>query len=219
MTETEGVIKYKPNHINAALKSNFSISEINKWRTLLFKKQLIGQINTRYEGYGFGNISQRVGPANSGSIQFIISGTQTGATEVLSRDHYCHVINADPIKNCIRSIGKTKPSSEALTHACVYQQDKRIQAVIHVHSPEIWNNTLRLKLPYTAADIAYGTPEMATEVERLMQTEQLQNERIFSMLGHTDGVIAFAETMEDAVLLLLKYHSKAILVEQSKQYS
>jgi len=210
MTEKEGVIKYKLDHADTELEDSLSISEINKWRTVLFKKNLIGQIATRYEGYGFGNISQRTSPLNSEEVQFIISGTQTGAIEGLSRDHYCHVIKADPIKNSISSKGKTKPSSEALTHASVYQQDTKIQAVIHVHSPEIWNNTRRLKLAYTNADIVYGTPEMAIEVARLMQTKQLQKEKIFSMLGHKDGVIAFAESLEVAALLLLKYYSNAI---------
>lgn len=219
MTETEGVIKYKLDHVYARLKEDLSISEINSWRTLLFKKQLIGQIKSRYEGYGFGNISQRTGQINSKTVQFIISGTQTGAIEHLSRNHYCHVIKANPTENSISSIGKTKPSSEALTHASVYQQDNKIRAVIHVHSPVIWNNTRQLKLAYTSADIVYGTPEMAFEVERLMQTDQLRTEKIFCMLGHEDGVIAFAEDLKTATLLLLKYHSKAISVDHNIQYS
>jgi len=215
MTEIEGVIKYQLDHLNEAFGANFSVSEINAWRSLFFKLQLIGQVKDRYEGYGFGNISQRINQSISDSVQFIISGTQTGGITNLSRQHYCLVKSANPYKNSINSIGETKPSSEALTHASVYQQDKNIQAVIHVHSPEIWNNTHQLKLAHTSADIAYGTPEMANEVARLMQTEQLKSEKVFSMLGHKDGIIAFSDSLEDAAIVLLKYFTKAIKVEQS----
>jgi len=215
MTEIEGVIKYQLDHLNEAFEASFSVSEINAWRSLLFKLQLIGQVKDRYEGYGFGNISQRTNQSTPGAVQFIISGTQTGGITNLSRQHYCLVKNANPYKNSITSIGETKPSSEALTHASVYQHDKKIQAVIHVHSPEIWNNTDQLKLAHTSADIAYGTPEMANEVARLMQTDHLKSEKVFSMLGHKDGVIAFSDSLEDAAILLLKHYAKAIKVEQS----
>lgn len=217
MTETEGVIKYTLDHLNKQFDKNISIAEINSWRTLIYKLQLIGQVKERYEGYGFGNISQRINQYNSDTVQFIISGTQTGRIETLSRHHYCHVIRANPSQNKLRSLGETKPSSEALTHASVYQQDHAIQTVIHVHSPEIWHNTQQLKIAHTSAEIAYGTPEMADEVARLLQTDQLKAERIFSMLGHEDGVIAFADNIEIAATLLFKYYAKAIKVEQNKR--
>ncbi|MFK5950313.1 MAG: class II aldolase/adducin family protein [Methylococcales bacterium] len=219
MPETEGVIKYKLDHQDIAFDENIAVSDINACRTLLFKLQLIGQLNDRYAGYGFGNISQRINPLNPDTIQFIISGTQTGGIETLSRQHYSYVTKATPEKNIIHSIGKTKPSSEALTHASVYRQDKKIQAVIHVHSPEIWHNTEQLKLAHTSASIAYGTPEMATEVARLMQTKQLKDEKIFSMLGHKDGIVAFSNSIESATLRVIKYYSRAIKFEQSKRHS
>ncbi len=215
MTETEGVIKYQLDHQDETLEKNISIAEINTWRTLLFKLKLIGKIAGRYEGYGFGNISQRINCSNHNAIQFIISGTQTGGLETLSRQHYSHVLMANPIKNFIHSAGETKPSSEALTHASIYQQNSRIQAVIHVHSPEIWNNTQQLKLAFTSADITYGTPEMAIEVERLLQTEKLKTDQIFSMLGHKDGVIAFSDSIEKAACIIIKYFAKAVQLEQS----
>jgi len=210
MTETEGVIKYTLDHISTVIDKDISITEINRWRTLLFKLQLIGQVKERYDGYGFGNISQRINPIHSTTDQFIISGTQTGGIEILTRQHYSHVLTAQPNKNYINSVGETKPSSEALTHASVYQQDKTIQAVIHIHSPEIWNNTEQLKLAHTPASIAYGTPAMAKEVEKLMCTEQLIKERIFSLLGHKDGIIAFADDLETAAMIIIRQFSKAI---------
>ncbi len=214
MTETEGVIKYKLDHHNIAIGKTISIAEINAWRTLLYKLKLIGQIKERYDGYGFGNISQRVNQPAPHATQFIISGTQTGGIETLSQQHYCQVMKADPLKNTISSVGSIKPSSEALTHASVFQQDSSIQAVVHIHSPEIWKHTQRLQIAHTQANIAYGTPEMAIAVKKLMQTSQLKSEKIFTMLGHKDGVIAFADNLEKATLLLVKYYTKAIKIEQ-----
>jgi len=215
MAEIEGVIKYSINHIDKAIDPSISLSEINAWRTVLFKLQLIGQQKNRYEGYGFGNISQRIHPSNTKSDQFLISGTQTGGIAELSSRHYCQVLNANPNNNHLDSLGLYKPSSEALTHASVYLHDNSVQAVIHVHSPEIWNNTAKLELPCTAANIAYGTPEMASEVARLLQSEQLKQKKIFTTLGHIDGVIAYADNMEQAAQNIIKYYAKAIALEQT----
>lgn len=217
MKEPEGVIKYHLNHQNAPIAKRLSISEINAWRTVFFKLGLIGQYAEKYEGYGFGNISQRITLTNTNKVQFIISGTQTGHLESLSRHHYCSIQEACTQENKINSIGETKPSSEALTHASIYQQSKEIQSVIHVHCPKIWNNTHPLKIPYTSKDIAYGTPEMAHEVKRLFLSSIKENTAIFSMLGHEDGIIAFSNSMEKAAGALIKLFSCAIALEQNKQ--
>jgi len=214
MPESEGVIKYHLNHQSTPISTATSITEINAWRSLLYKLQLIGQIKARYAGHGFGNISQRINKPLSNELEFLISGTQTGGIETLSPDHYCHVIKANPIKNSLSSIGQVKPSSEALTHASVFLQDKSIQAVVHVHSPVIWNSTHALKIAHTSADIPYGTPEMANAVKQLMQSQQLKSKKIFTLLGHEDGVIAFAESIEEATLLVVKYYVKAIKIAQ-----
>lgn len=219
MINQEGVIKYLLNHQYVAIEEHISIAAINAWRTLFFKLELIGQLKRRYDGYGFGNISQRLIPVNLKTVQFIISGTQTGNIESLSRHHYCAVLEANPDKNSLKSVGKTQPSSESLTHACIYQQNSAIQAVIHVHSPEIWLNSRELELPCTSAQVEYGTPEMAKAVKDLFDTTSLQNTGILSMLGHQDGIIAFSDSIEKAALLLIKVFSRAIAIEQSKQQS
>ncbi len=213
----EGVIKYMLRHQTIPIDEHISIASITAWRTLFFKLELIGQLERRYDGYGFGNISQRLAPVNSETVPFIISGTQTGNIDSLFRHHYCVVLEANPLENSVKSAGKTQPSSESLTHACIYQQNKSIQAVIHIHSPEIWLNTQQLKLPYTAANVSYGTPEMAGEVKNLFDTASFQNTGIFSLLGHQDGIIAFSDSIEKAALLLIKTFSKALSIEQSKQ--
>jgi ribulose-5-phosphate 4-epimerase/fuculose-1-phosphate aldolase len=211
MKELEGVIKYQLEHTLKPINEKFSLSEINAWRTVIFRLGLIGQNPERYNSLGFGNISQRLSPQSS---QFVISGSQTGHIEHLSPEHYCLVVKADPRKNRIQSCGLYKPSSEAMTHASIYAQDSNIQVVIHVHSPEIWNNTAALNLTHISADIPYGTVAMATAVERLFQSGKFQQTSLFTMLGHEDGVVSFGRNMPEAAWELIKYLSLAIGIEQ-----
>lgn len=107
------------------------------------------------------------------------------------------------------------PSSEALTHACVYRQDQTIHSVIHVHSPEIWQKTDELGLSYTPSNIAYGTPEMAVAVAELFKTGRMKQTPIFSMLGHQDGIVAFGDSIEQAAWQLIKALSDALSIEAS----
>ncbi len=211
--EQEGVIKYTLDHSYNSIADTICISEINAWRTIFFKLELIGQIAERYDGYGFGNISQRISSPNSNLVRFLITGTQTGNLASLCRQHYCTIISANPEKNTIKSEGETQPSSEALTHASIYQSNANIQSVIHVHCPEIWNNTKELNLPFTAANIPYGTPEMAIEVQQLIQKQQTKENGICSMLGHIDGVFSFSNSMDSAAWSILNYYARALALK------
>ncbi len=212
MSETEGVIKFNLEHKHKSLDQSISILEINAWRSVIYKLQLIGQRPDRYQGYSYGNISQRL---TSDKSEFIISGTQTGGLETLRREQYSHVQHADPEQNHLLSSGLSKPSSEAMTHASVYQHCKTVEAVIHVHCPYLWQYGEELGLPSTAADIPYGTPEMADEVGRLLLTDELQEKKFFTMRGHEDGVIAFAENLETAADILINHYAKALMLAQS----
>ena len=211
MKDQEGVIKYQLKHAHKQIVEIISLSEINAWRTIIFRLGLIGQHPERYGNLGFGNISQRLNPQSS---QFIISGSQTGHIEHLSPQHYSLVVKADPRKNRIESCGLFKPSSESLTHASIYAQDNNIQAVIHVHSPEIWKNTAALNLPHIPADIPYGTVEMASAVEHLFLSFGFKQTSLFTMLGHEDGVVSFGNDMQAAAWELIKHLSFAISIEQ-----
>ncbi len=210
MEEQEGVIKYQLEHTQQSVSHLLSLTEINAWRTISVRLDLIGQTPERYDNIGFGNISQRISPH---SDQFIISGTQTGHIEHLSPEHYCLIVKAEPHKNRLQSCGLCKPSSESLTHASIYAQDTAIQAVIHAHSPEIWKHTVALGLPHTSADVPYGTVEMATAVEQLFQSGNLSQTSIFTMLGHEDGVVAFGTNMRAAAWELINCLSQAIGIE------
>ena len=198
MQETEGVIKYQLHHQTTTANPEWDIAAINTWRTLLYQLKLIGQQADRYMGYGYGNISQR-----TQDEQFLISGTQTGGIAELSAKNYCLVKATDLINNTLYSSGPCQPSSEALSHASVYSQDKTIQCIIHAHSPEIWKATKALKLACTPKDAAYGTPDMAYAISQLFSSGQLEQQALFTMLGHEDGVVSFGQNFPQAACIMI----------------
>jgi ribulose-5-phosphate 4-epimerase/fuculose-1-phosphate aldolase len=210
MSEMEGVIKYHLNHQHKPLPTNINLNRLNAWRSVLYRLQLIGQNPGKYDGLGYGNISQRLALNSSA---FVISGTQTGHLAQLTAKDYALIDSASVELNQINSSGLTAPSSEALTHASVYQHDATAQVVIHVHSPEIWRNTLALNLPHTKATIAYGTTEMAQAVKNLFSSKQVSQMRLFTMLGHEDGIVAWGATLEQAAALLIQQLAHAIALE------
>ncbi len=211
--DTEGVIKYQLEHQPGELPEDMDIRELNSWRTLLYKLDLIGRKPEKYYGLGYGNISRRLVPE---SRQFVISATQTGHIPKLNRQHYVVIENACPHDNRIKSYGPELPSSEALTHAAVYQLDAGIQAVIHVHSPELWHKTRQMRIPYTDQNIPYGTPEMAEAVKALFLSGQFDSKTMFSMLGHEDGIVTFGRTITEAAFLLISALAAAFEIEQER---
>ncbi len=203
--ETEGVIKFDLCYRVAEPVTLAELGELNAWRCRLWQLRLIGQDPARYDGYGFGNVSQRHGShaAARGKRAFLISGTQTGALPELGVRHYTLVESYDASVNRVVAQGPVKPSSESLTHGILYDLDTRIQAVLHVHSPDIWEAAGALGVPVTGASVTYGTPAMAAEVQRLFRETDVLWQRIFSMGGHEDGIVAFGQTVAVAGETLL----------------
>ncbi len=210
MNEKEGVIKYQLDFNEAPPLAEEQVREINAWRRIFFLLGLIGQDPTRYGGYGFGNVSCRLqGDGNT----FVISGTQTAHLPELNHEHYAMVTSCDPLRNHIIAEGPIKPSSEALTHGAIYQFDASINYVFHVHSPDIWQHAVSLEIPTTVEKVSYGTPEMASEIERLLTGGDTRQKRIIAMGGHEDGVITFGENAEQAGQALVYYFSQALQIQ------
>jgi len=90
-----------------------------------------------------------------------------------------------------------------MTHGVIYDLDNALRAVLHVHSPDIWNSAASQGIPVTNASVEYGTPEMSREVERLYSQSDVRYKGIFSMGGHKDGVVAFGHSVEEAGNTLL----------------
>jgi hypothetical protein len=185
--ETEGVIQFSYT-LDAPVRGKGppepALALLNGWRRTLRRLELIGQDPARYGGLGFGNLSLR---DPSDAAAFFISASQTGGVPELGRAHIVRVHGWDFAAFSVAATGRAPPSSEALTHAMIYEADVRIAWVIHVHSPEIWRAAPLLGLPATAPDAGYGSPAMAASVRELLD---MRSERplVFVTPGHADGV-------------------------------
>lgn len=198
MTEREGVIKYQLTFTLTEPLAFERFPALNYWRCYLYRLGLIGQDPARYDGLGYGNISCRLQP---GRNDFLISATQTGHMPVLCRDHYAHVTDFDLARNWLQAEGLHPPSSEALTHASIYAGRADVGCVMHVHSPHIWRRAQALRLPHTAAEIPYGTPEMAQAVQALAR-DRVEAQGVIAMLGHQDGLLVYGADEEEAGAML-----------------
>ena len=206
-TEAEGVIKFRLDFRQSGPLDFRKLEALEACRQRFRALGLIGGNEPdRYEGLGFGNISHRLAP---GSEAFVVSGTQTGHLESMGAEGYALVTGCDPERNSLAAEGLIKPSSEAMTHAVIYRELPSVQAVIHVHSPEIWNRADELGLPQTARDVPYGTLEMAAEMRRIIASG-MGGWHTISMAGHEDGIITWGATLDEAARELESLQRQAV---------
>jgi len=199
VAEQEGVIKYRLDFEHGSAPDE-DLAELIVCRGILHGLDMIGQHPDRYGGYGYGNLSRR---AEGGA--FLISASQTGGLAELGPEHFTRVCEVDIEGNRVRALGPLPPSSEALTHAMIYRLDQAISCVLHVHEPRLWRHGLARDLPATEATVAYGTPAMARAVQQLFEQGRLASRRILFMAGHEDGVIAFGNSIDEALAVLLRH--------------
>jgi hypothetical protein len=202
MNSLEGVLQYRLEHRRGDLPPDAVLDPLFRWFRACRSRGLIGRDPARYDGLAFGNISVRA------ATGFVISGTQTGGRESLGPDDLAWVLDFDAAHNRLTATGPARPSSEAMTHGQVYRALPAVNAVIHVHSPEIWARAAALGLPVTGRAAGYGTPEMAAEVERLLAPPAGVPGMIV-MGGHVDGVISYGADMDTAGELLLAALARA----------
>jgi len=211
MKSEDGVVKFRQDfNMKSPLDSNI-IRELNGWRNTLYQFKLIGQDESKYGGYGYGNVSQKLSQDYflKNKNKFLITGTQTGDLAELTESHYTTVLEYHPGKNLVIVEGPIKASSESMTHGTIYDLDRDIRFVFHAHSPEIWKSSKKLEIPITSEDVEYGTPEMAEEVDRLFRESKAKDKKIFSMGGHEDGIITFGNSSYEAGGTMLYYLFKA----------
>ncbi|MGB5257100.1 MAG: class II aldolase/adducin family protein [Woeseiaceae bacterium] len=196
MSIDEGYIKYQSDWTEAPAPFPDSAAQLEVWRQPLYQAGLIGH----YEdlGIGFGNISIRCGEPG----QFLISGTQTGHLANTDDSHYSLVSAYDIEANSVSCVGPVQASSEAMTHAAIYELDPGIGAIVHAHSQDLWQQLLN-QLPTTDARIAYGTPQMAQEFGRLFRQTDFRERGLAVMAGHDEGLISIGPTIEDAATKML----------------
>jgi ribulose-5-phosphate 4-epimerase/fuculose-1-phosphate aldolase len=195
-SEREGVVKYRCEHVRRPLEPHPALGDLVRWRAVLCERRLIGVDEA---GTGYGNVSVRL----HATPRFLVSGSQTGGLGAVDGRHFAEVLVVDLERNFLRCAGEIAASSEAMTHAALYQADPAIGGVAHVHAPAIWRRGLGI-LPTTREEAAYGTPEMAHEMIRLRRRGAFRQRGAVVMGGHRDGVIAFGPTLGDAVAEILR---------------
>jgi L-ribulose-5-phosphate 4-epimerase len=186
----EGVVKYRCDWEEADPVAAGNIADLITWRERLHSWGLIGVYEN---GIGFGNVSVRLG----NSCQFVISGTQTAHLRDLGPESYCIVTEFNLEQNFLGCRGPVQASSESLTHAALYLHREDVGGIIHVHNPKLWQQLL-FKIPTTRKEIPYGTPQMALEMFRLFEEENLAERKILAMAGHEDGIICFGSSLDEA---------------------
>jgi len=202
VTIDEGYIKYQSFWTKAPATHPAAAEKLESWRRPLFDAGLIGEY--REYGIGYGNISIRCGEPG----QFLISGTQTGNVATTDRAHYSLVTAWGIHANRVCCVGPVQASSEAMTHAAIYELDLNIGAIVHVHSEVLWQRFLNV-LPTTSPDVAYGTPEMANEFRRLYRDTDFRKSALAVMAGHDEGLLSFGDTLEEAAIRILDLQEAA----------
>lgn len=168
---------------------------LNYWRNILYRK---GWIGSYPDGIGFGNISVRI----PGSDKFYITGSATGNLSALESKHYVIVEYCDPGKNTIRCRGLLPASSESMSHYIIYNTIPLADAVVHIHNRQLWDKFTD-RLPTTAKEVSYGTPEMAYELQRILRLPETANKSVVVMGGHEEGIISYGISLEEAVKVMV----------------
>ena len=212
----ESVIQFELEHETRPLEERLfgeTARVLAAWREILAHLGLIGQDPARYEGYGYGNVSARVGPMGDvprGQRRFLVSGTQTAGRRQVALDDFCLVERYDIARNRVKSAGLVPPSSESLTHGAIYDIAPAARVVLHGHAPRLWRNARALGLPVTGVEIQNGTPRMALEVQRLYREATLSGTGILAMGGHEDGVMALGSSASEAGGTLVRSLARAL---------
>jgi ribulose-5-phosphate 4-epimerase/fuculose-1-phosphate aldolase len=165
----------------------------------------LGLIGAYSDGIGFGNISIRYKKKKS----FVITATQTGELPKLLPSYYSFVKKVDFKNFKTYAIGASRPSSEAITHACIYDLDPKIKAVIHIHNEKLWNYMLENDYLSTN-DTPYGTPKMVEDVKNIYKNMDPLLNNAFVMKGHFEGVVTFGKSLKDAEQTLYRIIEKLL---------
>ena len=196
MSQEEGVVKYSLEYKKTKPIDSTCKDKIENIRDDLYALNFIGAYE---DGIGFGNISLK----ENSSDRFYITGTQTGHKTHLHVEDYSLVEKVDFKSFTTYASGASKPSSEAITHACIYELDKEVKAIIHVHDEKLWRYMLENDYVSTS-DVKYGSLDMVEDIKEIYQDLDVLKNSAFVMKGHFEGVFVFGKTLELAKEHLLE---------------
>lgn len=192
MTDEKGYIQYQCEWQPAPPPAGPIVPELIAWRDRLFARGLIGVYPN---GIGFGNVSARDGDG------FVITGTATGSIASLRPEHLTRVVDYDIDGNRVTCRGPLQSSSEALSHAVVYEAEPTAMDVIHVHHLGLWQH-LCGRIATTDADAQAGTMTMCHGIAALFRAPDPPR-GLFAMGGHREGIMSYGSTFDAAGQLLL----------------
>jgi ribulose-5-phosphate 4-epimerase/fuculose-1-phosphate aldolase len=200
---SDGVIQFQLHHRAAPPPDAAATEVLSGLRDALHARGWIGRDPARYGGLGYGNVSRRLE-----ADAFLVSATQTGHLSTLAALHWVTVTAASPATNELWSEGASKPSSESLTHAAIYQACVAT-FVCHIHHPALWNAVCfgAMALPMTPASATYGTPAMAAALSHISTTTNLPFAA--AMSGHQDGLMAASDSPAELLELLDRLSAEA----------
>lgn len=208
----DGIIKYDRSNFSQC--SPLDESEyllLEEWRRQLYQMELIGEYAQANVGYGnMSGILDYNSFHSSLNPQFIITGTQTGKYSTLNGSHYTRVLDYSINTLKIHMMGVIEASSEALTHAAIYEANSNIKAVFHIHSKEIWEKMIADKSDFTDQSIPYGTLEMARATQECIKGKDFG---VFCMHGHEDGIVIYGRSLNEAGELTKELYNKYVLVQ------
>lgn len=193
----EGYVKFSADWQHTPPFPEAEIAILNAFRRELYEMGLIGAYEN---GIGFGNISRR---AESGGLCYI-SGSKTGLLTHLDARHYALVTEVEALENRLSCTGPVMASSEAMSHAVIYEECPEVNGVIHVHDLQLWKSLMH-KVPTTDAAAPYGSPEMVESIRQLLEKTDLKARKIFVMEGHEEGVFTFGTDLAEAMAVLKSY--------------
>lgn len=193
---SNSVIKYKFNLKMSSPINEEHFLELEKWRSIFHKMNLIGEYKTTK--VGFGNLSKRILPSEE---PFIITGAGTGGYPHLSGMQYTKVTKCNLPKLTIEAVGPIAPDDETLTHHGIYLENPQIRFVFHVHNIQLWNYMLKNSLDNTSEDIDHRSVDFAKAAKEIIQTKKTG---IFAMSDLEGGIIAYADTAENAGKIVLE---------------
>ncbi|MDH7484061.1 MAG: class II aldolase/adducin family protein, partial [Spirochaetales bacterium] len=213
---SEGIIKFACHWQQCALYQCECAHAVLDVRNRLWDRGLVG---AAADGTGFGNVSSVVSRNearelapdlvervqsryHAGQRYFLVTGSQTGREAVLDISGLSLVLEWNLAANELACAGPVRASSESLTHAALYEAESRIGGVVHVHAPWYWAHWPE-NAPRTAADVSYGTPAMGYEIQRIWRETGAAVSGAVCMGGHRDGLLAWGETVEQALETLL----------------
>ncbi len=197
----ENIIKFTCDWIEQEIEivSEQDLEALNRWRSRLITMNLIGALPN---GIGFGNISYRVD-----DISFVITGSQTGHIADLTKENLSLVSEYNIHKNYLKCYGKTRASSESLSHAAFYLSNSKITAVIHIHDKKTWAQNLN-RVPTTSCSALYGSSELAESIMHLLSSEGYHPSVPIIMGGHPEGIILGGFSLDDAGKNILRFYNK-----------